>query len=313
LTISVRIAIPTFRRPAGIRRALEGVVPQVAALNDGGEVVASVVVIDNDPDASAREIVEGFGVAYEHEPAPGIASVRNRSLDACSDQTAIILMDDDEVPEPGWLETLVGVYRSTGADGVAGRVVTTFPDEVPEWVLVSGAFRRPQRRDLQVIDEAASNNLLLDMDAVRRSGLRFDPDFGLTGGSDSLFTRQFVEWGAHLRWSDHAVMIEQEDEERFTRGWVRMRSFRTGNTVVRVRLALAGSPRDRMAVRARYACEGAGRVAFFGAKAVLGVLTRSLRLRASGERSLSKGAGMVAGALGHAHDEYGNRRRRLGL
>jgi hypothetical protein len=41
----------------------------------------------------------------------------------------------------------------------------------------------------------------------------------------------------------------------------------------------------------------------------IGVLGRSLERRARGERSMRRGAGMIAGAVGHAHNEYGNRRK----
>ena len=103
-------------------------------------------------------------VRYVIEPRPGIAAVRNRAIAECGDARAVLFIDDDEVPEPGWLRAMIGMYRSTGPTAVAGRVVTRFPDDVEPWVAASGAFIRPTRVHGQTMGEAATNNLLVDLD-----------------------------------------------------------------------------------------------------------------------------------------------------
>ena len=42
---------------------------------------------------------------------------------------------------------------------------------------------------------AATNNLLLDLPPIRAHGLDFDERFGLSGGSDTLFTRKLAKLG----------------------------------------------------------------------------------------------------------------------
>lgn len=303
----VRVAIPTFHRPQGLRDALAEVGAQAAALDpDLAEV--TVMVVDNDAEGSGRAVAEELGVLYVVEPQPGIAAVRNRSVAEAADQDAIVFLDDDEVPSPGWLEALLRRFVESGADGVAGKVLTPFPDGVPEWVLVSGAFRRPVRADGQDMREAATNNLVLDLHAVRRSGLEFDERFGLSGGSDSLFTRSFTRWGARLVWAEDAVVVEREDPERFTRAWVLKRTFRFGNTAARVDVVLARSGVERAVARARMVALGSVRVVIGTGRALVGRVTGSLAHRARGERTAARGRGMVAGALGHVHHEYALRR-----
>jgi len=308
--LRVRIAIPTFHRPEGLREALEGVAEQIRDLSPSVAEV-TVMVIDNDADGSARALAESQGVLYVVEPHPGIAAVRNRAIAEAADQDAIIFIDDDEVPCPGWLAALVGRYLESGADGVAGKVLTPFPDGVPQWVRVSGAFVRPVRADGAPMREAATNNLLLDLHTVRRSGIGFDERFGLSGGSDSLFTRSFTRWGARLVWAEGAVVIEREAPERLTRAWVLRRTFRFGNTLARVNLVLAGSRWERAVVRARMVAAGTVRIAAGGARIVWGTVTRSLAQRGHGERTAARGRGMIAGAFGHVHLEYALRRAPL--
>jgi len=310
--IDIVMAIPTFRRPEGIAAAVKASLPQVQALeaDTGGRARARLIVVDNDPAGSARELIAALGVDYVHEPKPGIAAVRNRAIAEAHDATAVVFIDDDEVPEPGWLRELTEQYLRTGADAVAGKVLTVFPDDTPAWVRASGAFIRPVRTDGQKMEEAASNNLLLDLEALRTRDIAFDERFGLTGGSDSMITRLLTRRGGTIRWAERAVVVEREDPQRFSRSWVLTRTFRFGNTSARVRIALAG---DSLLgrTRARLSALGSGlaRVVGGSARVVVGALTRSLRLRATGERTVARGAGLIAAAVGYAHDEYGRRRK----
>ena len=254
------VAIPTFRRPGALATALSAVREQVDAENDapGSPMHCSILVVDNDPAGSGGRIAAEHAVRYVIEPRPGIAAVRNRAIAECEDARAVLFIDDDEVPEPGWLRAMIGMYRSTGPAAVAGRVVTRFPDDVEPWVAASGAFIRPTRVHGQTMGEAATNNLLVDLDGVRRLGLAFDERFGLTGGSDSMFTLQLARRGGSIRWAEDAVVIEQEDPKRFTRSWVLMRTFRFGNTSARVRIALAPTGFRRAVARWRALGRGAG-------------------------------------------------------
>ncbi|KRB37158.1 glycosyltransferase family 2 protein [Microbacterium sp. Root180] len=303
----VVVAIPTFKRPAALEAALAIVTAQARAVTDD-RVTVRVLVVDNDASATGRSVAESFEVSYAVEPRPGIAAVRNRAIDESADADAVVFIDDDEVPEESWLRNLLRAHAETGAHAVAGRVVTRFPDDVEAWVRASGAFIRPVRTDRQAMTEAATNNLLLDLTLIRPLGLRFDERFGLTGGSDSMYTRLLVSRGGTIRWAQDAVVIEQEEAARFTRAWVLMRTFRFGNTAARVNIALAGSAPGRLMARARMCVRGGVRVAGGLVRWAWGTLSRSLEHRARGLRTAYRGAGMVGGAVGYAHDEYGRRR-----
>lgn len=304
------VAIPTFRRPEALTNALTAVREQVDAENDrpGAPMRCSILVIDNDPAGSGARIALEHGARYIIEPRPGIAAVRNRALKECESAGALLFIDDDEIPEPGWLRGMIEMYTATHPTAVAGRVVTRFPDVVEPWISASGAFRRPIRTHGQLMSEAATNNLLVDIEGVRRLGVSFDERFGLTGGSDSMFTLQLTQRGGTIRWAEDAVVIEQEDPERFTRSWVLMRTFRFGNTSARARIALARTTPRRLLARLRALGRGGARVLGGSARWGLGVVSGSLHHRAHGLRTASRGLGMLAGAIGYAHDEYGRRR-----
>lgn len=307
---TVVVAIPTFRRAAQLEAVLRGVGDQIAAAEASGqsEVSYSILVVDNDPARSGEEIAQAHGVTYVNEPQPGIAAVRNRSLRECHRDDAVIFIDDDETPEPGWLLELTRPWLEHGPAAVAGRVITDIPQDADPWVRASGAFVRPTRTNGQRIAEAATNNLLVDLACVRALAVEFDERFGLSGGSDSMFTLSLTRRGGEIIWANDAVVIEQEDPERFTRDWVLRRTFRFGNTSARVRIALAPSRMAEVGERAAAMVRGGARVVGGGLHVARGAVTRSLPHRAQGQRTMARGYGMFAGAVGHVHNEYGERR-----
>ena len=247
----------------------------------------------------------GRSVRYVSEPRPGLAAVRNRALDETAGSDILIFIDDDEVPESGWLAALLSAFAAGDADGIAGRVVTPLPDDLDPWLRAVGAFVRPQREEGQLMPEAATNNLLLSRDAVRASGVRFDPRFGLTGGEDSMFTLEFHRAGRSIRWTNRAVVREAVLPERVNRSWILMRAYRNGNSSARVRIALAGGRGSRLAARARNVGAGLARLVGGAALWVAGAITFSLRRRARGVRAIYRGAGSFTGTFGGAFREYG--------
>lgn len=303
------VAIPTFRRSEALANALSAVREQVDAENalPAAPMRCSILVIDNDPAGSGERIAAEHGARYVVEPRPGIAAVRNRALEECANGGVLLFIDDDETPEPGWLRAMIAMYTTTGATAVAGRVVTRLPDTAERWGS-RDAFERPTRTHGQLMSEAATNNLLLDLDQIRRLGLSFDERFGLTGGSDSLFTLQLTRGGGTIRWAEDAVVVEQDDPARHTRSWILMRVFRFGNTSARVRIALAPTAALRLVERVLALGRGATRAVGGSMRWAFGMVSRSTLHRAHGLRIASRGFGMIAGAVGYAHDEYGRRR-----
>lgn len=297
----ILVAVLTFRRPHDLAELLPVLVAQVSTVDP----CASVLVVDNDPDAGAESLVRGFhdrGVRYVHEPRPGIAAARNRALDEASDERLLVFIDDDERPVNDWLRLLVRVWVDQGCDAVVGPVVSEFDGPMSEWVAAGRFFDRRRLATGTVVNVAATNNLLLDLERVR--GLRFDERFGISGGSDTLFTRQLHQRGGRMVWCDEAVVVDRVPAARLTPRWVLWRAFRSGNAWTRTSLALAESPWQRAAVLARMLARGGVRVLGGATRSVIGTITRDLSHQAKGLRTLMRGAGMVSAVWGFTYSEY---------
>ena len=298
----VTVAVLTYRRNAELAALLPLLVQELRGCPCAGQVL----VVDNDPAAGAREVVTAQAlddVRYVWEGEPGIAAARNRALSEAS-YDLLVFIDDDERPVPGWLTLLLQAAAGSGAAAVVGPVVSEFAAPPSPFVVSGGFFDRRRLPSGTRVQVAASNNLLLDLAVVRRLGLAFDARFGLTGGSDYLFTRQLHLAGEQIVWCDEAVVVDVVPPERSRAAWVLRRAFRTGNgsAVIEVDLAAAGPARARE--RARQAGAGLARVLGGTAKAATGVLTGSLPLRASGARNVARGLGLLAGAAGSLYGEY---------
>lgn len=304
------IAIPTYRRPGAVVRAVRGALAQAAAVGAPPGAV-EVLVIDNDSASSARAAVTalpapgGAGLRYVVEERPGVDAVRNRALDEAAGRRLLVFIDDDEEPEPGWLAALLATFADTGPAAVAGLVVPAYESAPDAWVRAGAFFERRTWPTGTVRPVAATNNLLLDLDFVRNRGLRFDEAFGATGGEDTLFTRRLVAAGGLIRWCDDARVRDHVPAARLDRGWILRRQRTHAATAVRVELALAG-PGPHIAGRARALGAGLVRMLVGSARVGVGLVGGSVAHRARGARLVARGRGMAAASVGRGvHREYG--------
>lgn len=304
--LTVAIAIPTFRRPDRLA-ALLALLPARVAELDARTALTTVLVVDNDPEQSARPVAERqwqVPVQYAPEPTPGIAAARNHAMDAAADAQLLAFIDDDELPQPGWLHALVECYRSHDVAAVMGRVISDLPEHLDPWLRATGTFRRRVLASGTPISVAAAGNLLLDLARVRAAGVRFDPGLGLAGGEDSLFSQQLVSRGGRIVWCGESIAVDEVTPTRLTRAWARTRAFNTGNAAINVALRLHPGPAAQLGIRARAMVGGIGRIGVGGARHLFGRVAHRLDDDARGWRLVHRGRGMLAAAFGHVHLEY---------
>ncbi|MFE6509834.1 glycosyltransferase family 2 protein [Nocardioides sp. NPDC057767] len=301
MTRPVWVCMLTYRRPEGLAEAI-GMLRAQLDLVPG----ARLLVVDNDEQPSASSAVAEAAagdvrVRYVHEPTPGIAAARNRALEEVGPEAVVVFIDDDEQPSEKWLPTLLACWEETCAAAVVGPVVSHFDGPLDPWIEAGGFFRRLRHPTGTVVTTAATNNLLLDMTQVGE--LRFDLGFGLSGGSDTVFTRTLSAGGGRIVWCDEAPVYDLVPADRATRGWVRARASRIGNSDSRVQVHLAPS-RRRPSARLRATARGLVRVLGGFTRLVLGRLTGSQPHHARGTRTLLRGLGMLRGAWGSHVSEY---------
>jgi len=297
---SVAVLVATFRRPDSLGLLLASLRDVVGRPPEGWRV--RIVVCDNDPDGSAFDVCAAHEtVEYVHEPRPGIAAARNALVEAAAGDDAIAFIDDDERPDPGWLDALVDASERFAADVVTGPVLNDF--EVAPPSDLASSFERRRWTTGDRVPWPRTGNVLIRRPALEDPPLRFRDSYGLSGGSDSLLFIELERRGIHAVWADDAVVRERVPASRTTLRWVLRRSFRLGNTHTRFDRDLDGRIRT-MAVRA---AKAVGWI-LTGAVATVAATARGDgRGRVRGMERLWRGAGMLAGLGGHRHLEYRRR------
>ena len=305
------VAVLTYKRPDDLPELLPMLVQQARNADDD----AWVLVVDNDAEGSASKVVAQVRASLPVEqrdalhdvvePEVGIAAARNRALDEAAGAHLLAFIDDDERPEEGWLATLLACHAEHDAAGVAGAVVPDVGRIDDPWIRDGEFFVRKRHATGAALEAASTANLLLDLRRIEElGGIRFDPEFSLTGGSDTMFTRELVQRGGRLVWCDEAVVVDHIRTARLTRSWVLQRHFRAGNGWTRIAVKLAGNPAARLVMRLRCTLLGVVRIVLGGARAAYGRVRRSYRHQARGSRTVARGVGMVSGAWGVQYVEY---------
>lgn len=306
---TLTVAVPTYRRNHHLAALLPLLLAQLDELPAASR--ADVLVVDNDAGAGARTVVQDLAdgrVRYVVEPDPGIAAARDRTLAECRDRDLLVFIDDDERPTPGWLARLLETWRCTGAAAVAGPVRSDFAGQrLDPWIEAGGFFARRHRIGVPtgtVIPMAATNNLLLDLRAVRRHDLHFAVDVRLAAGEDNLFTGHLTRVGERVVWCADAWVEEVVPVDRATRRWVLERSLSSGNSLARVGLRMAPDARASTRRRASLTIAGLLRIAGGLARWLAGVVSGSLEHQARGARTATRGLGVLLGACGYEYQAY---------
>ena len=302
--VEVTVAIPTFRRPRGLERLLYA----LAKLDTSASV--NVLVADND-----AERHEGFdlcaGMRARNYRWPlralvvaerGIAQVRNALVEtalADGGMQFLAMLDDDEWPEPQWLDSLLAEQARTHADAVQGSVLFNFEHKPDAWATSFDGMSDIRHPSGPVEMLHGAGNLLIVramLEALPRPW--FDAAFALTGGEDRDFFMRLKKNGARFAWSDEAVAGSFVPATRTSLKWALSRAYSIGNSDMRVFLKYGPSARARAGEFVRIAA------ALLLSPILFVILAFSANRRAEALRHLFRAAGKATALLGLQYNEY---------
>lgn len=233
----IAVAVCTYKRLAGLRRLLDA----FAGLKLPADAV--FVIVDNDGDDPAiGEAVQAFAatvpqpVRYVVEREPGISAARNAAFRAArqAGATTLAMLDDDEWPAPDWVEALIRERDRSGAKVIGGPVRPVFSEQKA----ALGQHARFWSVEREYLGGKpfvfCTCNFLIELEATAFLGDEpFDPEFGITGGGDTLFFRKLWNAGVPMSWADDALLHEEIPDSRAGLKWLRQRRYRQGNAAVR--------------------------------------------------------------------------------
>jgi GT2 family glycosyltransferase len=233
-SIAVVVCIPCFRRPQHLRQTLASLATQRTSRR------FAVVMVENDALRS-----ESVPVATEFLAAgkfPGLCVVEPRqgncyainaafetALATFPAAASFLMIDDDEIASPDWLEKMISVSEATGADIVGGPVLPHFDDELKRGLRRHPAFAPAYDTSGSVPVIYGCGNCLIRRSVFERAGRpAFDLRFNFLGGGDTDFFYRCLRLGMQFHWVAEASISETVPPGRTKLSWLITRGLRIG-------------------------------------------------------------------------------------
>lgn len=305
--VEIVVTVPTFRRPDHLLRTLDTIAAQETSRR------FAIVVMENDAEGQAGATAAGplFDsgrykglVIIAHER--GNCSAYNAGWFTAFTQFAnlkyLAVIDDDELADPHWLETLCRVSEAHDCAIVGGPQVAVFEGE-PQAAWTKHPVFVPHYAETGPVDIVySSGNLLLRADVLRTMPQPYlDTRFNFTGGGDSDFIHRARDRGFTIAWANEAVVRETVPERRVTWQWIQARSLRNGMLSAAIEHRMrAGEPLGGLRTIARsLALLGASPLRFCVNILKTGSVLRSLY-------PVHVALGRVLSEFGYANEQYRN-------
>jgi glycosyltransferase involved in cell wall biosynthesis len=304
-TVEVVVTLPTFRRPEPLLATLTSLNAQQTKRR------FAVIVMENDAEGlaganAARPLFDNGSVsgllivAHDRGNCFAYNAGWTTALAEFPHFEHLVVIDDDEIAAPDWLEQLCSTAERHDADAVGGPQVPIFPDASSgEWAR-HPVFSFPYQQSGVVPALFSSGNLLVRRRLLERSSRPFlDPLFNFVGGGDSDFLSRSAENGARLAWCAEANVFETVPPRRLEADWIRARAMRNGQISTMVeRRKRANEPLGRLRTLAKS-------LSLLAASP----LRAALRYAQSGSVSIAAypmlvGVGRVMAEFGQVHEQY---------
>ncbi len=244
-SISTVVCIPCFRRPQHLRLTLESLARQRTGRR------FAVVIVENDASAcgsvpvAAEFLASGkFQGLCVVEPKQGNCHAINAAFETAlatfPAAANFLMIDDDEIASPDWLELMLRAAEASGADVVGGPVFPNFDDERKRGLRRHPAFYPAYEVSGPVPVIYGCGNCLITRPVF--AGLTspaFDLRFNFLGGGDTDFFVRCRQAGLKFHWAAEAVITETVPTSRTGPGWLALRALRIGAINYHVQRKLA--------------------------------------------------------------------------
>jgi len=297
---NIQISVCTYKRPNMLKTCIES----VAQLNFPEEAYATLLIIDNDSNQTAKKIVAEYQNSFPipinccYAPRQGIPMARNRAIDFAMESGSdyLIFIDDDERVQRNWLTELYTYARGIGGNHIIqGAVKSELPPDTPQYI--AHCFHKKYRPTGSLLKFGVTNNVLIPLPLIRDLNLRFDEKLAFTGSSDTAFFMKAMRKGAKIYACAEAVVCETIPDSRLSIAWLSKRSYRYGLLSVKI-----GKIQNRRP--AALLLKTLGQLISKLIRCIF-LLLQGKRIKAMRAwRSVCKQTGICAGILGLKFEEY---------
>ncbi len=244
MSVALTVAFCTYNRAQNLQTLVHALRAQNVS------VPFEILAVNNNSTDDTLEILnhlaeeEGIPLRVVTETQQGIVPARNRALEEARSNNYLVFIDDDELPEPGFIAAAVDALENEGADCVGGRIRVCFePYERPGWL---GDEFLPFLAEVDhgdtafwITDESTpiwTSNIAYRM-SLFEDGLCFDSRYDRKGkgsgvaefsGEDVMMFRTLLRRGVRMRYRPDMCVRHFVEEYRLRRSYFLRRHYKAG-------------------------------------------------------------------------------------
>lgn len=201
-----------------------------------------ILVVDNgSTDGTSGMVAERFGAGTRapvrciREETPGLSRARNRAI-AETGGDILVFLDDDAIPEPGWLAWILDAFASSPrVAAVGGTVIPVYESGKPDWLperfeaIFSPQVKGPDRRRVFFPEYPYGANVAFRRRVFQTAGL-FREDLGYCGtnllsSEDREFLMRLEKSDEVILWEPRAVVRHLIPASRTAKPYLRRRAY----------------------------------------------------------------------------------------
>ncbi len=229
------ICVCTYNRNLSLVKCLKSINNLFVVLN----VKIKIIIVDNSINYNSFKLVKKLKKSFKykiiqlHEKRRGIVYARNKCLSKIKkiNPKFICFFDDDCIVDRFWLKNVFKILKSTNAEIVTGPQIPFKKNTLNDSNLInySQFFEKKYRKNINRVNWAASNNVFLIYNIIKKHRLVFDKNLNKFGiGEDQLFFLKLNNCGHKIYWSKTIKVFEDVHKHRLNLNWLIRRSFRLG-------------------------------------------------------------------------------------
>jgi len=240
--MNASIVVCTYNRAESLRDTLAA----LKRLDVPRHLRWEIIVVDNNSRDNTRQVVEQAQhewplLRYEFESRQGLSHARNHGV-SCSSGEVILFTDDDVLPEPDWLTTMLAGLKRHGADACGGYIAPVWEAPPPAWLterFYGFLAVRVDRTDDYIINDSSQApfgaNMAFHRRVFDRVGL-FDVRRGrqgnvLAGGEDIELFERLLAAGMRAVFLGQSRVHHKVEAYRCTKRYLRRWRFQSSRNL----------------------------------------------------------------------------------
>ena len=244
----VVLGLCTFKRPIIFEKCLQN----ISSLKLPQNIQVELLIIDNDSNASAKQLVDSFRnkinmhIHYFVEEKRGLSNARNRLLTEAITLGAshIAMFDDDILLPENWLVNYVDYYnKNPEAVIITAASYSKFLKKPPKYIEKNDLFKcSTTKKTGSIRTTAASGNVFFPVTLINNLGLKFNSEYVFMGGEDGRFFETASRKGATIIWCNDCYNYELNGNDKITVSWILKRSFYNGYSAAQNKIKQTKNP-----------------------------------------------------------------------